>query len=183
MKVWSFCIKKVSIQKKSKITTYFVYSNLREESTLEKKDPTATKLLLIVFLSLQKGAHVQHIISMAAGRIWNFLGRNPKCSPSDWTYMLPLQETSSTSIERTLHEQQNNKLMIVALQTNKLRSRNRKFWLRKGHHCQTMNFNEVELKCEIMLNHMFNHGWVTLISINWVHQRWQRFNKEKRIII
>jgi len=27
----------------------------------------------------------QHIIWMAEGKIQNFLGRNPKCSPSDWT--------------------------------------------------------------------------------------------------
>lgn len=45
---------------------------------------------------------LQWIISMIEGKTWNFRGRNPKCSPSDWTNMLPVPDISSTSIESAL---------------------------------------------------------------------------------
>lgn len=39
----------------------------------------------------------------------NFLGRKPRCSPSDWTNMLQLPVMSSTSIECTLHHRRSGK--------------------------------------------------------------------------
>ena len=84
-----------------------IHLRTKESKDQQEKWLTSGKWVTLYMLAELQGLY-QHIISIAAGKIQTFLGRNPKCSPSDWMYMLPLPERSSTSIECTLHQRQKN---------------------------------------------------------------------------